>query len=135
MERSVEQAKPSLFRTIIGMMINPARALRGALASRWYLAAAVSALAFGLFFGQTGFDLYKTGQKELGFVLLSAGAGLAYGLVLIPLLGAVLWLILKTAKTDKSLLQAVSAFCLVTAGPWLWRVGIVFSWSWAGRPR
>jgi hypothetical protein len=124
----MEQAKPSLFRTIFGMMINPAAALRGAFANKWYLSAGVSALAFGLFFVQTGLDLYKTGQKEMGFVILSAGTGIAYGLVVIPLLGAVIWVILKAAKTDKSLLAAVSAFCLSYSGALIYGVlGIIFS--------
>lgn len=124
----MEQAKPSLFRTIFGMMINPAGALRGAFSHRWYLSAGVSAVAFGLFFGQTGLDLYKTGQKEMDFVLLSAGAGVVYGLLMIPLIGAVMWAILKAAKTDKSLMQAVSAFCLSYSGALIYGVlGLVFS--------
>lgn len=124
----MEEKKPSLFRTIFGMMINPAGALRGAFAGKWYLSAAVSALAFGLFFVQTGLDLYKTGQKEMDFVLISAGAGLVYGLVMIPLIGAVLWIILKAAKTDKSPLQAISAFCLSYSGALIYGVlGIIFS--------
>jgi hypothetical protein len=124
----VERAKPSLVRTIFGMMISPSAALRSAFANKWYLSVAVSALAFGLFFFQTGLDLYKTGQKEMGFVFLSVGAGVAYGLVMIPLLGAVIWLLLKAAKTDKSLLQAVSAFCLSYSGALVYGVlGIIFS--------
>ncbi|MBU7006563.1 hypothetical protein [Phosphitispora fastidiosa] len=124
----MEQTKPSLFRTIVGMMINPAGALRGAFSNKWYLSAGVSALAFCLFFVQTGLDLYKTGQKEMDFVLISAGAGVAYGLVMIPLLGAVMWLILKAARTDKSLMQAISAFCLSYSGALIYGLlGIVFS--------
>lgn len=124
----MEQTKPSPFRTIIGMMINPAGALRDAFSSRWYLSVAVSALAFGLFFVQTGLDLYKTGQKEMDFVLVSAGAGVAYGIVMIPLIGAVMWAILKAVKTDKSLMQAISAFCLSYSGALIYGLlGIVFS--------
>jgi hypothetical protein len=124
----MEQARPSLVRTIFGMMINPAGALRGAFANRWYLSAAISALAFGLFFVQTGLDLYKTGQKEMDFVLLSAGAGVVYGLIMIPLIGAVIWVIMKAAKTDKTLLQAISAFCLSYSGALIYGLlGIIFS--------
>lgn len=124
----MEQTKPSLFRTVFGMMINPAGALKGALASRWYLGLAVSALAFGLFFSQTGLDLYKTGQKEMGFVFISTGVGIAYGLIMIPLLGSLLWVILKAAKMDKTLLQTISAFCLSYSGALIYGVlGIFFS--------
>jgi len=124
----MEHTKPPLIRTIFGMMINPAGALKGALSSRWYLGLAVSALAFGLFFIQTGLDLYKTGQKEWSFVLLSAGTGVAYGLVVIPLIASVMWVILKVARTDKSLLQAISAFCLSYSGALVYGIlGLVFS--------
>lgn len=128
----MEHTKPPLIRTMIrtifGMMINPAGAMKGALSSKWYLGPAVSALAFGLFFIQTGLDLYKTGQKEWSFVLLSAGTGVAYGLVVIPLIASFMWVILKAAKTDKSLLQAISAFCLSYSGALIYGIlGLVFS--------
>ncbi|HBP38700.1 MAG TPA: hypothetical protein DD640_08170 [Clostridiales bacterium] len=110
------------------MMVNPAAALRGALAGRWYLSAAVSALAFGLFFAQTGLDLYKTGQKELIFVLLAAGAGLLYGLAVIPLVAAFLWLVLKAARSDQGILQTISVFCLSYSGALIYGIlGLVFS--------
>lgn len=128
MENRAQIPRPSLFRNIFGMMVNPAGALRGALSGKWYLSVAVSALAFGLFFAQTGLDLYKTGQKELSFVLMSAGAGMAYGLVVIPLIAVILWVILKAVKTEKNLLQAVSVFCLSYSGALVYgTLGLVFS--------
>ncbi|MEL7624323.1 MAG: hypothetical protein AAGU12_12145 [Clostridiales bacterium] len=124
----MEHTRPPLLRTVFGMMVSPASALKGALSSRWYLSVAVSALAFGLFFVQTGLDLYKTGQKDMVFVLLSIGAGVAYGLVAIPLIASVMWVILKAAKTDKGLLQAISAFCLSYSGALIYGVlGLIFS--------
>jgi hypothetical protein len=108
------------------MMISPAGALKGALSSKWYLGLAVSALSFGLFFIQTGLDLYKTGQKEWSFVLLSAGTGVAYGLVVIPLIASVMWVMLKAAKQTESV-QAISAFCLSYSGrAHLRYLGLVF---------
>ena len=124
----MDHTKPSIIRCIFGMMINPAGALRRALSEKWYLSIAVSSLAFGLFFAQTGLDLYKTGQKEMSFVLLSVGTGIAYGLVIIPLIGVIMWVILKAAKTDKSLLQGISAFCLSYSGALIYGIlGLVFS--------
>lgn len=109
-------------------MINPAGAIKGALSSKWYLSVAVSALAFGLFFIQTGLDLYKTGQKDMSFVVLSLGTGAVYGLLVIPLLAGVIWLILKAAKMKIGLLQAVSSFCLSYSGALIYGVlGIGFS--------
>jgi len=128
MENRAQIPRSSLFRNIFGMMVSPASALRGALAGKWYLSVLVSALAFGLFFAQTGLDLYKTGQKELNFVLLSAGAGVLYGLVVIPLIAIFLWVILKAVKTEKNLMQAVSVFCLSYSGALVYGfLGLVFS--------
>lgn len=128
MEKRASTPSPSLFRTIFGMMVSPAAALRGAMAGKWYLSVAVSALAFGLFFTQTGLDLYKTGQKELVFVFLSAGAGVLYGLLTIPLIAVFLWLVLKIARSDTTILQTISVFCLSYSGALVYGVlGLVFS--------
>ncbi|NCA98583.1 MAG: hypothetical protein EOM08_05430 [Clostridia bacterium] len=128
MENRAQIPSPSLLRTVFGMMINPAAALKGALSGQWFLSVAVSALAFGLFFTQTGLDLYKTGQKELLFVLLSAGAGLLYGLIVIPLIAVFLWLVLKIAKSNHTILQTLSVFCLSYSGALVYGIlGLVFS--------
>jgi hypothetical protein len=124
----MEKSKQPLLRTVMGMMLSPAGALKGALAGRWYVSAAVSALAFGLFFLQTGLDLYKTGQKDFLFAVLFAGLGFLYGAVIIPLLGSLFWSITKMAKTQMSLNQAVSVFCLCYSGALIYGLfGLVFS--------
>lgn len=126
---SAASAKRPLFGTVLSMMVSPAKALKESVGKiPWFFSAAVSAMAFGLFFFQTGFDLYKTGQRGFGYALLSAGTGLAYGLVAIPLLGALIWIISKAAKTDKSLKWTVSSICLSYSGALVYGIlGIVFS--------
>jgi hypothetical protein len=126
---TAQTAKKPLISTIISMMVSPAKALKSSVAKvPWYFSVAVSALAFGLFFFQTGFDLYKTGQKGFSFALFSAGAGIAYGLIIIPLLGGILWLIMKLVKTEKSISWAISSFCLSYSGAMIYGVlGILFS--------
>ncbi len=121
--------KSGPFRTIIGMMISPGAVVKQSLRGKqWYLGLIVSGLAFALFFAQTGLDLYKTGQKGFDFVLLSAGTGILYGVVVIPLLAVVVWVILKTLKTDKSLGWAVTSFCLSYSGALIYGLsGIAFS--------
>ena len=124
----MENTNPSLIRTIFGMMVSPAGAIKGALSSKWYVSVAVSALAFGLFFIQTGLDLYKTGQKDMSFVILSLGTGVFYGLLVIPLLAGIIWLILKISKIRIGLLQVVSSFCLSYSGALIYGLlGIGFS--------
>jgi hypothetical protein len=113
----LEQKKASLFRTIIGMMVNPSGSLKNALSgTKWYVSAVVSAIAFGLFFLQTGLDLYKTGQKAFSYLFIALGTGVAYGLVLIPLVAMLIWIILKAAKIEEPMFQVVSAFCLSYSG-------------------
>ncbi|HWR55770.1 MAG TPA: hypothetical protein VN462_04655 [Negativicutes bacterium] len=125
----MKNTKQSLLRIVFGMMINPAGTLKNALLStKWYFSVAISALAFGLFFGQTGLDLYKTGQKGLGFVWLSGAAGIAYGLLAIPLIGFFIWTILKLSKSERNIKETVSSFCLSYSGALVYGVlGIIFS--------
>lgn len=125
----MESSKQSLFRTAIGMMINPSGALKNALQStKWYFSVAISATAFGLLFIQTGLDLYKTGQKGLDFVLISVAAGILYGMLAIPIMGLIIWMILKISKGDKGLKQTISSFCLSYSGALIYGIiGIVFS--------
>lgn len=117
------------FRTIVSMMISPGTVLKASLAEMpLFFSLAVSASAFALFFLQTGLDLYKTGQQGMQFVVLSAAAGILYGAAVIPLLGAVVWLILKLAKTEKSVKWGISSFCLSYSGSLIYGLfGIVFS--------
>lgn len=120
--------KQSIFRTVIGMMINPAGAIKAAASTKWYFSLIVSGFAFGLFFLQTGLDLYKTGQKGMDFVYLSAGTGLVYGIVVIPLIGIIAWLILKAFKAELGLTSALSTFCLSYSGALIYGLlGTIFS--------
>ncbi|NPV91267.1 MAG: hypothetical protein HPY50_10910 [Firmicutes bacterium] len=125
----MENTRQSLFRTIFGMMINPSGTLKNALLStKWYYSAAISAIAFGLFFGQTGLDLYKTGQKGVGFVLLSGAAGLLYGLLVIPLLGVIIWSLLKLSHSKQDVTETIASFCLSYSGALVYgTLGIIFS--------
>jgi hypothetical protein len=125
----LETAKKPFINTVLSMMVSPARAIKTSVDKiPWYFSVAVSGLAFGLFFFQTGLDLYKTGQKGFGFALLSAGTGVAYGLLVIPLLGWLLWLVLKMTKSDKTMSWTISSFCLSYSGAMIYGIlGIVFS--------
>jgi len=125
----MEKTKPSMLKTIFSMMINPSGILKSSLLNtKWYFSLIVSALAFGLFFIQTGLDLYKTGQKGVDFVLLSAGVGVLYGVLVIPLLGFLVAAILKLSKTDKKIGQIISLFCLSYSGALIYgTLGIIFS--------
>ena len=125
----MENTKQSLIRTIFGMMMNPSGILKNALLStKWYISVAISTAAFGLFFIQTGLDLYKTGQKGVDFIWLSIAAGALYGMIVIPIIGFFIWAILKISKSDKDIKWTISSFCLSYSGALVYgALGIVFS--------
>jgi len=125
----MENGQPSLFKTVLGMMINPSATLKSALLNtKWYFSLAISALAFGLFFVQTGLDLYKTGQQGFGFVLLSALGGMVYGMLAIPLIGFFIWALLKLFRSNNDLQTTIASFCLSYSGALVYGIcGIIFS--------
>ena len=125
----MNENKPSMFRTVFGMMISPGPTLKTAVSGLpLVFSLLVSALAFLLFFAQTGLDLYKTGQQGLGFVLMAAGAGAVYGITMIQLIWLIIWLVLKLAKCEKGLGWAIRSFCLGYSGTLIYGIiGMIFS--------
>ena len=107
------QANAPKWRVVLSMMFQPGAVLKKAMSGiPWYFSVSVSGLAFLLFFLQTGLDFYRTGQQGMSFVIRSAAVGLAFGLVVIPLIGVLVFGIAKLFGSDKTLLWAVSAFSL-----------------------
>ncbi len=125
----MERTGQSLFRTVFGMMMSPSATIRDAVRSTHpAFSLGVSSLAFGLFFLQTGLDLYRVGQKGMTFVVFSLVAGLLYGVVIIPLIGLIGYGMLKTVKTEWTLSSAVSSFCLSYSSALVYgAIGLVFS--------
>lgn len=125
----MERTKVGRLRNLFGMMINPARVLKSVLADKkWYLSMIISAAAFGLFFLQTGLDLYRTGQKGLFFVLIMLLTGLGYGAIIIPVIAVLVWLILKIAKVQMTVGQGISIICLSYSGGLIYGIsGLFFS--------
>jgi hypothetical protein len=128
-KKDESRGKLQLFRTVFSMMFNPSKAIKDAVhGSRWYYGMVVSSLAFGLFFVQTGLDLWKTGQKGMGFVFLSLLIGLGYGIVVIPGISLVAWLFLKLFKSPKEIKWTVASFCLSYSGALVYGfLGLIFS--------
>ena len=130
-EEKVVEGSPKMGNvyTIFSMMINPSKAIKDAvMGTKWYLGILVSTLAFCLFFLQTGLDLWKTGQKGMDFVFMSAGIGAVYGLFVIPIISMVAFLILKLFKSDKGFKWTVASLCLSYSGALVYGVlGLVFS--------
>lgn len=127
----VQQAKVPMpkWRIIFNMMLSPGNVLKGAMGKvSWQFSIIVSAVAFMLFFLQTGLDLYRTMQKDMMFVIFTAVKGAVFGLVAIPALAALVWAIARLFKGNKDLKWVISAFCLSYSGALIYCIsGICFS--------
>lgn len=123
------QSKKFPIGSVFKMMMRPMDMVNDKIDSvPWVFSLLVSATAFGLFFLLTGLDLFKTGQKGIVFVMTSVGGGIIYGLVVIPLFGAIGWLVMKVFKTDKTLTWTIRAICMSYGSALIYGiVGLIFS--------
>lgn len=107
----------SKIRTVMNMMFSPGTALKNAVAQTpFYFSILVSAVAFGLFFLQTGLDLYRTGQQPIRFVIAIVFVGVAFGAVAVPAISTIIWSISKLFGCEKTVKWAISSFCLSYSG-------------------
>lgn len=117
------------FSSILPMMFNPASFVENRLKdANLFFSLLVPALGFGLFFAQTGLDLFKTGQKPMNFVYTVTAAGVVYGALFVPFLGVLLWIFLKIARSKVSFKETISAMCLSYSGLLVYTLfGMIFS--------
>ena len=121
--------RPIPWQAAFTMMINPGAALKKMVAGiPWPFSLAISALAFMLFFMQTGLDLMRVGLKGIGFVVLLSVEGLLFGSLGIALLAVIAWGISRLFKGDKPIGWALSAFGLGYCSTLIFTVlGMLFS--------
>lgn len=104
---------PIPWRAALMMMLNPAAAVNSAAARiPWPVSLVISALAFMVFFLQTGLDLVRIGLRGVGFVVVLSLEGLLFGSLGIGLLATIAWVLTKLFRGNKSLGWALSAFGL-----------------------
>lgn len=72
----------------------------------------ISGLTYGLFFLQTGLDQKKAGSKTLFEAMILAIKGLGIGTVGLIGLSVVVFIIIKSFKSEFSLSNLIKAFCL-----------------------
>lgn len=112
-----EGVQVSKFQMVISMMMSPGTVIKNAVAGvSFYFSMFVSGLAFGLFFFQTGLDLYKTGQQSIWFAIAITLIGAVFGMTAVPAMAAFVWIISKVFGGDKTIKWTVSAFCLSYSG-------------------
>lgn len=107
----------SRLRMLINMMLSPGTVLKKAVSGLpFQFSLIVSGSAFLLFFLQTGMDLYKTGRQSILFVIITALAGAAFGVIAVPAFSALVWVITRAFGCKKGVKWTVSAFCLSYSG-------------------
>lgn len=123
------QKKPLNLGIVFTMMMNPKAAIdKGLNQFPWFFSIGISSLAFGSFFLQTGLDLYKTGQETFLYVLMQLGIGLAFGALAIPLVGVLIWPLIKLKKGELKLTQSISLACLSYSATLIYGlIGLIFS--------
>lgn len=111
--KTIPVKRPNPFRAALTMMLNPGAVLKKTVSKiPWPFSLSISALAFMLFFMQTGLDLMRIGLKDIKFVLLLSFEGFLFGSVGIALLAVIAWGLTKVFKGNKSIGWAISAFGL-----------------------
>lgn len=121
--------RPVPWRAALTMMINPNAVLKKMVADiPWPFSLAISALAFMLFFMQTGLDLERMGLKGLGVVVQLSVEGLLFGSLGIAFLALIAWVITRIFKGTRSLGWAISAFGLGYCSTLIFTIlGMLFS--------
>lgn len=129
MQSRAEEQKKIGFKSIFMIMVNPGGFLKNHLKKfHWAVGLTISALAFTLFFLQTGLDMNRAGKLSsiglLGFMAL----GLLYGTVGIALLSLLATTISRSYGGDKDFTWTVKAFGLGYTPTLVYVVlGIVFN--------
>ncbi|OHW63258.1 Yip1 domain protein [Andreesenia angusta] len=113
MQSRVEALKKSGFKSIFMIMVNPGGFLKNHLKQfHWAVGLTISALAFMLFFLQTGLDMNRAGKLSTGGLLIFMALGLLYGTGGIALLSLLANAISKSYGGDKDYAWTVKAFGL-----------------------
>ena len=122
-------ARPGLLRRVFATMGNPRVVMATYVEDvAWPVALTVPLLAFALFFLQSGIDLYRDGALDGVEVAGLAFGGAVMGLVLVPLLALVAWVVSQIFDTKRSAGWAVRAFSLAYAPALVYGVcGLVMS--------
>jgi len=107
---AVGAANPSLLRSFFAMLFNPGKAVTQPVG--WGFAYAVSGLAFGMLFLQTGLDLVRAGKADNNDLVRLAMIGIAIGTAGVMVIASVAWAGAKLSGIDNDFPFALRAFGL-----------------------
>ena len=125
----VVQSEPPRWKTALKMIVNPGEVVKKQMSKvPWPFSLAVSGLAFGLFFLQTGIDMLRTGQIENSTVLLISMLGVVYGTAGVALVAVLAWALSQGSDRSYDITWAVSAFALGYSATLVYAlIGLIFS--------
>ncbi len=117
------------WKTVLKMIVNPGDVVKRQMNKvPWPYSLSVSGLAFGLFFLQTGIDMFRKGQIENSTVLLITLLGIIYGTAGVALVAVLAWALARGLERQYNIAWAVSAFALGYSATLVYAViGLVFS--------
>jgi hypothetical protein len=121
--------RPSLLRTILGVMLNPGSQLQSRLAdTNVGVALGVSGFAFLLLFLQTGLDRWREHQIGNDMIAALSAIGLLYGTVGVAFLGLIGWSGARLLGGQGTLSAAIRAFGLAYSPTLIYAgVGLFFN--------
>ncbi|MCP4897237.1 MAG: hypothetical protein GY906_09735 [bacterium] len=134
---SSTSTRPGLIRRIFATMGSPSTVMARYVDDLgWPAALSVPLFAFALFFLQSGLDLYRAGTYDAVEVTGLAFGGAAIGLVLVPVLAVLAWILVLPFDRSRSLGWAVRAFALAYAPALIYGfcglgANLIFGWNTA----
>ena len=131
--QQVQQLKVPHWKTALTMIINPGEVIKKQMSTvPWPFSIGVSGLAFMLFFTQTGLDMMRSGQIEIGTMVIISILGILYGTAGVAIIAAIAWAITKMAGNKYTMGWTISSFALSYSATLVYSImGLIFS-LWLG---
>lgn len=117
------------WKVILNMLINPGEVVKKNMSSvPWYLSMSVSGSAFGMFFLQTGLDMYREGGIGVQKLWLIGFLGVLYGTVGVALIALMVWAFTKSEENNIDKGWVISSFALGYSATFVYAfLGLMFS--------
>ena len=126
--QQVQQPEVPRWKVALTMIINPGEVVKRQMASvPWPFSIGVSGLAFMLFFIQTALDMMRSGQIQIGTLVLISVLGILYGTVGVAIIAAIVWAITNMAGNKYTMGWTISSFALSYSATLVYSIlGLIF---------
>ncbi|MCL5735332.1 MAG: hypothetical protein M1274_07035 [Actinobacteria bacterium] len=127
--QATEMRRHSPIRTALAMILNPGQVVKNALQNvPLPFCLGISALAFTLFFMQTGLDMRRVGTAGTGRAIAFTFLGLGLGTIGVAAVAAIAWAAARLLGSERSLQWTVRGFSLAYTPTLIFVViGLIFN--------